>query len=60
MIGDAIAGASATMGAINQFDIELEMMSSEMNTTGAVKAAAAFSQEQMKVEQFILMNRRMI
>lgn len=49
MIGNAIAGASSTMGAMNRFEIRMEVMYREMDTSGVMKTAAEYQRQQMKV-----------
>ena len=51
-IGNAIAGASSTMGTINRFDTMVALMRREMDSKGVMKSAAEFQKEQMKVYLF--------
>ena len=44
-----MAGASATMGAMNKFEIRMEITDREMDSSGVMKTAAEYQRQQAKV-----------
>ena len=44
-----MAGASATMGAMNKFEIRMEITDMDMDSSGVMKTAAEYQRQQAKV-----------